>query len=1077
MNTKKLLLAFIAIIGLGFTSRGQLVCPSNIDFELGDLSAWSFFTGTFTGGTPDATIPGAAIPCRHTLTKPAGLIGCTGPGGIGPLDQYGGFPVVAPGGGSYSLRLGGNVVGGLTEKARFYIPIPPGSDNYSLIYRYAVLVQNAGHTAAQMPRFIVRVFDSAATALSGGVVPVLIGDTACSYFQYVAGGTLPGFMTNSTCGTCVPSSVPATSNVQYKSWSTATVDLSGLGGTTVGIDFISSDCSPTGHFGYGYIDMSCGLFKIAAAICDTMTPPTLTAPDGFAAYNWYDSATFSVVYGSGMSITIPFPPTPVTIAVVLTPFPGYGCPDTLYTRISPSALNLNPSNDTAICRGRATMLESNATDIAVPLYYSWTPATGLSCVTCANPVASPSVTTAYSLTVTNSNGCTQEHVYNITVLPDLITSVTVDTPTCAGGTDGSATVTVLSGAAPYYYTWSTAPVQITSTASGIGADTYTVIVFDALGCTDTATAILKEPDPRIIAIDTFFNPTTCLGTDGIIVIEGLIVPGVSYTLSYLFGGVPQTRVVVGSPTGTLTLNGLAQGVYTNITIIGASCIYNVIGPVTLVDPPTPDLTGVTSNSFVCVNDTLKLFANSSMAGVSYQWDGPGGYTSIVQNPIQVPATMAMAGVYSVTVSKANCFNYSSTLVEIRPLPTPVATSNTPVCSNDTLFLYSESAAGADGYIWYGPNFFNSYTQNPYIANVQTVASGVYTVRATWNGCSVNDTITVTINQTPLAPFVRDTNYCQGDLAIPYDVTGTNLTWYTVPNGGVGSTTAPVPSTANAGIFPVYVTQTSPEGCTSERSKVTARVWLYPKISLSATDSASCAGKHITFTVENVQEGNFSYTWQFESNVDSIKDMNPIYHAFNVPGTYTVAATAYYMYCPTINLKKVINVYPYPSFDLGPDTTICPGSSSIVLSADRINTFGYTPSWKWGTGETTPSITIVAPGHYRATATINGCESSDTIAVEKDCYMTVPNVFTPNGDGVNDFFFPRQLLTKGLIQFDMAIYNRWGQLIFSANSLDGRGWDGRLNGVPQPEGVYVYTIDAVFKDGQKETHKGNITLLR
>jgi gliding motility-associated-like protein len=1079
MNTKKLLLALIAFIGFGINSHAQLVCPPNIDFELGDLSGWTFFTGVFSGGVPDATVPGAPIACRHTLTKAAGLIGCTGPGGVGPLDQYGGFPVLAPGGGSYSLRVGKNENGGFTEKARFYIQIPSGSDNYSLIYRYAVCFQDPGtsHTPAQKPQFIVRVFDSAATAAAGGVVPVLVGDTACSYFKYTAGGTLPGFSTNSVCGTCVPSSASAGSYVQYKGWTTSTVDLSGLAGTTVGIDFISSDCQPTGHFGYGYVDMSCGLFRISASICDTLTPPVLTAPDGFAGYTWYDSATFSVVYGTGVSITIPFPPTPVTIAVVLTPLPGYGCPDTLYTHISPSALSIHPSNDTAICRGRSVMLASNATDIATPIYYSWTPATGLSCATCANPIASPTVTTAYSLTVTNVNGCTAEHVYNVTILPDLITTVTVDTPTCQGFTNGSATVSVTTGVAPYYYTWSTAPVQTTSMASALGADTYTVVVFDAFGCTDTNTAIIKDPDPRIINIDTFFNPTTCLGADGIIVIEGLIAPGVSYTLSYLYGGVPQTRVVVADPFGKLNLNGLTQGVYSNITIIGATCVYNLVGPVTLVDPPVPDLSGVTSNSFVCVDDTLKLFANSTTPGVTFQWDGPGGYSSGLPNPILVPATMAMAGVYSVTVSKANCFNYGSTLVEIRPLPTPVATSNTPVCSNDTLFLYSVSSVGATSYVWYGPNFFNSYDQNPYVAYVQTVSTGVYTVNVTWNGCTVADTMSITINQTPSAPLYNDTNYCQNDIAVPYDVLGTNLVWYTTPTGGVGTSTPPIPSTKNSGIFPMYVTQTSIEGCTSERSKVTARVWLYPKIDLSITDSVSCAGKNITFTVQNVQEGNYGYTWQFESVTDSIKDMNPIYHAFNVPGTYTVAATAYYKYCPTINLKKVINVYPYPSFDLGADTTICPGSSSIQLSAEQLNTYGYTAKWKWGTGETTPKITIVAPGTYRATVTINGCESSDTIKVDKDCYINIPNIFTPNGDGVNDYFFPRQLLSAGLTQFDMNIYNRWGQLVFSANSLEGRGWDGRMNGTPQPEGVYIYTIDAVFKDGQKETHKGNVTLMR
>ena len=92
-------------------------------------------------------------------------------------------------------------------------------------------------------------------------------------------------------------------------------------------------------------------------------------------------------------------------------------------------------------------------------------------------------------------------------------------------------------------------------------------------------------------------------------------------------------------------------------------------------------------------------------------------------------------------------------------------------------------------------------------------------------------------------------------------------------------------------------------------------------------------------------------------------------------------------------------------------------------------------------------------------------------------MDIPNAFTPNGDGVNDYFYPRQMLTRGMTTFSMNIYNRWGQLIYQTTSIDGRGWDGNFNNIQQPEGVYVYIIDATFQDGQTEHHQGNVTLLR
>jgi gliding motility-associated-like protein len=90
---------------------------------------------------------------------------------------------------------------------------------------------------------------------------------------------------------------------------------------------------------------------------------------------------------------------------------------------------------------------------------------------------------------------------------------------------------------------------------------------------------------------------------------------------------------------------------------------------------------------------------------------------------------------------------------------------------------------------------------------------------------------------------------------------------------------------------------------------------------------------------------------------------------------------------------------------------------------------------------------------------------------------VPNVFTPNGDNMNDYFLPRQWLSKGVTYFKMIIYNRWGQEIYSTTKVDGRGWDGKFNGVDQPQGVFVYTIDVKFKDGTSEKKQGNVTLLR
>lgn len=1053
---RNLLRVLLLVAGVSYQASAQMTCPPNIDFELGDLTMWNYATGTCcVAGVP--TISSGWIPpvaCRHTLTSTAGLVGCAG----GATDPIGGFPIVPPGGGNFAFRLGNNGTGAQAERALYYVHIPASVSNYSLVYRYATVLQDIGHPAVQQPRFTVKAFDSATLA------PV-----PCADFSYVVSATLPGFVTYTPPGGGTP--------VRYLPWSTAVMDLSGMAGTTVGVEFTTTDCSQGGHYGYAYLDLSCGLFEIASNTCDTLTPPTLTAPPGFETYAWYDSATFSIFYGSTQSITIPYPPGPTTIAVILTPYTGFGCPDTLYTRIIPAHMALNPSNDTAICSGRCVVLSPGATDIAVPLTYSWAPAEGLSCTTCPNPVACPTVTTAYTVTVTNTSDCQMQHVFNVTILPGVNTTVTVDTPTCNGYANGRATVTPTSGTGPFYYTWTTAPTQTTSTATGLASGTYSVMVVDALGCTDTNTAYLLDPAPRTISLVTQTNPTTCLGVDGSLVFTGHLVTDTVYTISYKLNGIPQTMTVTANAIPQVTMNGLSAGIYSDITIIGALCPYNTIGAFTLSDPANPDLSGVTSNSFVCVGDTLKLFASSATTGVTWRWEGPAGFVSLSQNPMIYPVTLANAGTYSVTVQKNNCYNNSTTIVDVRPLPEPTANSNTPVCSGDTLFLSSSSSNGATSYLWYGPNFFSSVDQNPYIAHVQTVSTGAYTVAVTKNGCTVPVTINVVVNQTPSAPIGPDTNYCQYDQAIPFYVIGDNLLWYTTAEGGTGIPTAPTPSTAKGGGTETWwVTQTSAEGCVSDRGKVSARIWTMPYPDLSLTENVSCIGKYMTFTVRNTGEGGDGLTWYFEPG-DSVKNVNPVYHSFNNVGQYNVFVNTYYKYCRDTVLKIDVNVFPYASFDLGTDTSICAGSMAIELSPKKVASYGGNIMWKWNTGETTPTIKIVAPGVYYAKATLNGCETVDSITVVKDCYIDIPNVFTPNGDGVNDFFFPRQMLSKGLTDFHIGIYNRWGQSIFEGNALDGRGWDGNLNGVPQPEGVYVYIIEAVFRDGQKESHKGNVTLLR
>jgi gliding motility-associated-like protein len=410
------------------------------------------------------------------------------------------------------------------------------------------------------------------------------------------------------------------------------------------------------------------------------------------------------------------------------------------------------------------------------------------------------------------------------------------------------------------------------------------------------------------------------------------------------------------------------------------------------------------------------------------------------------------------------------------------------CTADTVdFTSAPVQPSGVTYRWdFGDGSATDTARNP--THIYT-PQGVYTVKlvvTSGNACRDSTQQQIDLQHPLVASFTQSADsFCQGGT-----VTFTNTSQTTIRNGiaprylwnfGDGSTdTAESPTHiyTRAGVWPVLLTVRDFVPCTDTASSVVV-IDSIPFVNFTASDSTLCEGQAVTFNGDFLQLNNTGYTWNFGDGSTEVVNRNPATHGYEAAGTYTVTLTASYRICPDTAVTRDIIIRPYTSINIGPDTSICPNGEPILLTA-RLSDGSLAPTEtqvRWSTGDTASSILVRYHGDYWAVADVSGCTAADSVHIAKDCYLDLPNVFSPNGDGTNDYFWPRQLLSEGIVRFSMRIFNRWGQPVWETTRIDGRGWDGKFNGTDQPTGVYIYLVEAEFRNGIREKYQGNVTLLR
>lgn len=605
------------LLSMGALFSHAQLCPPNLDFEAGNFSNWECRTGTVSGVGGNNVINWTAtgqVDGRHTII----------PGTSTNNDIYGGFPESCPNGSGYSVRLGNAASGNQAEGIAYTFTIPAAATQFSIIYYYAIVIQDPNHAVYEQPRFQARVTD-----LSDG------SEINCVSFDFTASASLPGFSVSHV-----------NPQVIFKDWTPITLDLSAYAGKTIRIDFITSDCTRGGHFGYAYVDVNaaCNGAIIGSTVCAGDDFADLHAPFGFASYQWFADNSFTSVLSNTESLYItPAPSIGTTYPVIVTPYPGFGCVDTLYAVISMANKPIADAGlDDIICKGQTIQLGGPTT---VGYAYTWTPAWLLDNPALSNPTATITGTTpvGFTLKTTDLNtGCYSTDAVVITpVATDTVMTITGSMRYCTGETFNTTLTASGAGGIQWFLDNAAIPGATNTTYQPTIPGVYFAQLIQS-GCTDSTRKEAFAINPRPVPGFTVARDTTCVNTDFNFTNTSTITPDEPLSYWWKFGD--NTFVGDMNPVKKFTTGGF----YTVEMVVTSSngCKDSVPRQIRVMPNGIPDFKW----DSICVDrptQFVNLSNENSSPQVSYHWDFGNSTTSDLKDP--GPLTYDEDGKFDVTL--------------------------------------------------------------------------------------------------------------------------------------------------------------------------------------------------------------------------------------------------------------------------------------------------------------------------------------------------------------------------------------------------------------------------------------------
>lgn len=609
-------------------------------------------------------------------------------------------------------------------------------------------------------------------------------------------------------------------------------------------------------------------------------------------------------------------------------------------------VNANPvvelGSNITICPGETTVLDAGA-----GYTYQWS--------TSANTQTVTATAGDYYVTVFNANECSATDNISVTNYPQttLVTTSTAESHNNA--LDGTAAVTA-TGTSPFQYSWSNNGT--TATISGLAGGNYNVTVIDGNGCESTAMVNVATSNTPPVADFSANNTTVCLGAEISFTDLSTNTP-TSWTWNFGDGETSNVQ----NPTHTYA----TVGSYTvSLTVANAdgSNSKNVADYIIVNANPTVN---ASNSGPYCVGETIELLAESD--GNEYQWSGPMGFSSALQNPTRANSTTNYAGAYNVVVTSANgCTVSASTTVVVNANPVASIVNNsgttTITCGMSSIELV---ANGGTSYLW------DNGAANTAEYNVTEAGTHTVVVTNEYN-CTDEASIIITSDgDYPVVGIEGNLTYCEGgtiSLTATSDVPAT-YTWVG-PNGFTSSSASislPNATTSYNGAF--VVTAMPANGC-AVNAAANVVINANPEVVISS-NSPVCAGEAVTFTTSSSDA--LTYSWSGPNGFSSTLASPTIANAtVSDAGTYELVVENQATGCVnTFHTELIVNANPV--VDLGNDIAVCANVPATIIA-----TAGFV-SYTWNGVAGSQTYTTTDDGVYTVVVADNhGCTASDMVTV-------------------------------------------------------------------------------------------------